>query len=126
MAGGRPTKYGPDMLLAAKDYLENWESTGDMIPNVAGLACELGVCIRTIHNWSAEHDEFMHITRGMMSAQERKLLSGGLSGDFNPNITKLILGKHGYSDKQDNTLSGPDGGPIQTDNTWTVEVIEPE
>jgi hypothetical protein len=33
--------------------------------------------------------------------QERTLLNGGLGKDFNPVITKLVLGKHGYSDKQE-------------------------
>jgi len=45
-------------------------------------------------------------------------MSCGLSGEFNSNIAKLALGKHGYHDKQDNTLSGPDGKPV------TVAAIE--
>lgn len=101
------------MLQAAKDYLVNWESTGDMIPNVAGMACELGVCERTIYNWAEEHEEFLQITRGMMTAQQRRLLSGGLSGQLNANITKLILGKHGYSDRLQS----------ETEHKGTVEVI---
>ena len=30
----------------------------------------------------------------------------GLKGDFNSTITKLVLGKHGYHDKQDVGLTG--------------------
>ena len=35
---------------------------------------------------------------------------------FDSGLTKLVLGKHGYHDKMDNTHSGPNGGPIKTIN----------
>jgi hypothetical protein len=37
--------------------------------------------------------------------QERMLLSGGLGNDYNSAITKLMLAKHGYHDKQDTNVS---------------------
>jgi hypothetical protein len=41
-----------------------------------------------------------------LSTQERILVSKGLKGEFNSNIAKLALGKHGYTDKQDVTSDG--------------------
>ena len=39
----------------------------------------------------------------MAALQERKLLSNGLTNEFNASITKLLLTKHGYTDKVENT-----------------------
>jgi hypothetical protein len=41
-----------------------------------------------------------------MKLQESKLLNEGLKGNFNATITKLILTKHGYSDRIEQELSG--------------------
>jgi len=38
------------------------------------------------------------------------LLSGGLSGSMNSTITKLVLSKHGYSDKVDQTVDHTTNG----------------
>jgi hypothetical protein len=40
-----------------------------------------------------------------MTHQERKLTNGSLSNQLNPMIAKLMLSKHGYSDKIDNVSS---------------------
>jgi hypothetical protein len=37
-------------------------------------------------------------------------------------MAKLMLTKHGYSDKQE--LTGNEGGPIELDTHWTIEVVE--
>jgi hypothetical protein len=44
--------------------------------------------------------------------QERTLLNGGLGKDFNPVITKLVLGKHGYSEKQEIQHTGEKDNPL--------------
>jgi len=117
----RPTKYTQEALDLARDYVQNFEDYGDVIPTVAGLACEIGVCRDTIHTWVKEEgkEEFSDIVKGMMSAQERKLVNGGLSGGHNPMISKLLLSKHGYSDKQEVDLSSKDGS--MTPKAFTQE-----
>ena len=45
--------------------------------------------------------EFSAMLGKMLSRQERTLLSGGLGGNMNANICKLVLAKHNYSDKQE-------------------------
>lgn len=101
--GGRPTLYTPELLEEVKDYLVTYEERGHEIPSIAGLACELGVGRRTLHDWAAdpEKPEFSRILEQLLSKQEFVLFNKGLNGKFNSNIVKLALGKHGYHDKQD-------------------------
>jgi hypothetical protein len=47
-----------------------------------------------------------------MGEQEFHLINKSLNSDINTTISKLILGKHGYHDKTDSTVSAPDGGPV--------------
>lgn len=117
----RPTKYNQSILDDTNDYIETYESTyGDKIPSVAGLSLVLNIRRSTIYKWAGEDDkkEFSDILDKLNANQERLLVSSGLSGDFNSAITKLVLGKHGYHDKQDTSLSGPGGGAIQTQVTF--------
>ena len=47
-----------------------------------------------------DKEEFSAIVAEILALQERTLLKGGLTEDFNASITKLLLTKHGYSDSQ--------------------------
>ena len=116
--GGRPTKYSNDTLIFARDYLNHYEKHGDQIPSIAGLAVILGVRRETLHVWAKEEgkEEFSNILGEILATQEKVLISKGLTGDFNPTIVKLILGKHAYHDRRDNTITGLDGGPVKVLN----------
>ena len=125
MAGGRPTKCTPDLLEKTRDYIENYKDYGDLVPSVAGLSVEIGISRETAHKWKREaeiYPEFADMLIEMLSIQERKLLSGGLGGDMNSNITKLMLCKHGYSDKQETALTGANGGPVQIHELSDLEL----
>lgn len=98
---GRPTKYNEQILEKAQEYLVNYKEYDDSVPSAVGLACALDISRSTLYAWAEEHDEFSYILSKVNETQERKLLTGGLEGDFNSNIVKLMLGKHGYSDKHD-------------------------
>ena len=107
----RPTKYNEQILIDAQYYLENFEEVGDVIPTIAGLSCELKIARDTIYDWAKQDDkaEFSDIVKEIGSAQERKLINGGLSSSLNPMITKLLLSKHGYSEKQEIDHLSSDG-----------------
>ncbi|MEE9540460.1 MAG: terminase small subunit [Candidatus Thorarchaeota archaeon] len=107
---GRPTAYGPEVIEVASAYLEDEDV---IAPNLAELSRKLGVSRATIYNWRDANPEFLDIVEQILSEQEARLIKGGLSGALNSTITKLLLAKHGYHDKQDNTHSGPEGGPVQ-------------
>jgi hypothetical protein len=111
MAGGRPTEYNQELIDKAEDYLTNYADAGDLVPTIAGLACVLGVHRDTLYDWAAqpEKQEFSYILKMVMQYQERKLVNGGLSDVFNASITKMMLTKHGYSDKQEVDHSSSDG-----------------
>lgn len=99
MAGGRPTDYGQHVLDITEDYIENFKETyDDAIPSIAGLACVLKVSKSTVYLWRDNHPQFSDMLYQLLAKQERQSLNGGITGTFNPTITKLVLAKHGYSD----------------------------
>jgi len=115
MPGGRPTKYNDEILAKAKAYVDGgYADCGDVIPQMAGLAIELSITRETIYDWCDDPNkkEFSDIVAKCLRAQERKLLNGSLTGDLNPTIAKLILTKHGYSERIQQEHMGEDGGPI--------------
>lgn len=115
---GAPTKYeGAETIEKTRRYLKEYESLGDAIPSLAGLAVILGVSRETVRAWQKETDktDFSAICSELLSEQERVLVNKGLQSEFNSAITKLVLGKHGYHEKQDTTLSGGDN-PIKTES----------
>lgn len=103
-AGGRPSEYTDEKVALARMYLEGgWEEQGDAVPQIAGLALAMGITRETARVWSKDEEkqEFSVIFTRVQAIQERKLINRGLSGEFNPAITKMMLTKHGYSDKQE-------------------------
>lgn len=104
---GRPSKYNDDVLATAADYIVNFVDYGDQIPSVVGLAVALETHRDTIYAWAKDKDkaEFSDIVKRLSTNQERKLLNGGLDNSFNPTIAKLLLAKHGYSDKQETDIT---------------------
>src|SRR5262249_28803941 len=66
-----------------------------------GLAVALGIARSTVYLWADKHPEFSDILELLLSQQAAQLIQNGLSGRYNSTITKLMLTKHGYSDKQE-------------------------
>lgn len=98
---GRPNEL-LDTLAKAKVYaMGDWQVVGDVIPSVAGLACYTGKRRSTIYDYASKSEEFSDILEGILSLQENRLLNGSLSNTMNSTIAKLILTKHGYTDKQE-------------------------
>jgi hypothetical protein len=98
---GRPNELA-DTLIKAKAYaLGDWQVVGDVIPSVAGLACYTGKRRSTIYDYASKNEDFSDILEAVLSLQENRLLNGSLAGNMNSTIAKLILTKHGYSDKQE-------------------------
>lgn len=122
---GRPTKYNDDVLALARMYLEGgWQEQGDVVPQIAGLALAMGVERQTVYAWANDDDKpaFSYIFTRVQALQERGLINQGLSGKFNPAITKMMLTKHGYSDKSEIDHSNSDG---TLDKPTRVELVAP-
>ena len=111
MTTGRPATYKISMVESARRYIANHEDFDDPVPTVAGLACVLGVTRKTVYEWSKDADklEFSDILEELAQKQERCLIARGLVGEFNAPITKMMLTKHGYSDKVENDHTSSDG-----------------
>lgn len=105
-AVGRPTKYNDQMQEQADSYLYGWNEF-DAIPSRVGLCCFLGIDKTTSYDWEEKYPEFSHTCKAVEALQERTALNKGITGDFNSQITKLVLANHGYSDRiaQDHTSS---------------------
>ncbi len=109
MAGGRPTKLTQELLDKAKEYADGgYLKNEELFPSNAGLGLYVGVARSTIHKWIAENAEFSDIADQISQVQEQKLFTGGLLNEYNSSIAKLMLTKHGYTDKvqQDVTSNG--------------------
>lgn len=114
MPAGRPTDYSDEICRKARLYLQTFDKDGDLIPTIAGLALELKVSRQTVYAWAKEPEkhEFSDIVNEILAKQEILLVNKGLSGDFNAAITRLALGKHGYSEKVEQEVKGEGGGPV--------------
>lgn len=121
--GGRPSKYNADMQAAAEQYVNNFHEYGDVVPTVASLALHLDVAIKTLYNWATEENpEFLHIFNRLELLQHKSLVNGGLAGGFNPAVTKMMLTKHGYSDKQEIDHRSGDGSMA---TPTRIEIVAP-
>lgn len=119
----RPTSYGDEVIKKSREYLEEFslpqsEREGlpseEVIPTIVGLCRYIERGKTTVYNWIAETDtedkaEFRDICNAILETQEVKLVTGGLVGGWNPQVTKMILTKHGYSDKQEIDHKSGDG-----------------
>ena len=124
MPAGRPTKYNKALVEKAANYLNVYETLGDVIPSIEGLSIYLDIRRSTIYDWENQEGkkEFSDILRKINATQHQVLINKGLTSDFNSAITKLVLGKHGYHEKQQQEVSGPGGKPQE--HKWTVEFVE--
>lgn len=125
MTAGRPSKYSDELCRKGRLYVEGgYADCGDAIPQIAGLAIELGISRETVYEWASDPSkaEFSDIVANCMSAQERKLVNGSLLGTMNPTISKLLLVKHGHSERIQQELTGADGAAL----ALSVNFVSPQ
>lgn len=122
--GGRPQIYSQEKIDIARLYISNYENYGDRVPSNVGLARVLEIHRSTLYVWAGDADkvEFSDILDELQATQERVLLSKGLDGTYNSNIVKLMLGKHGYVQQKDTSLSNKDGSPLF--NSMKIQLVK--
>jgi hypothetical protein len=110
--GGRPPKFTPELIEQARGYIDSCVDEyveGKLhaanVPSIAGLARWLNVSRETIYAWREENKEFSDICLDVLSEQEKRLASFGLAGVYNPTITKLMMSKHGYTEKTETDIT---------------------
>ena len=120
--GGRSTEYTDEIAEQALAYINGgWEKEGHAIPSIVGLCKVIKRARSTIYKWAEDKDNpFSDMLEESKETQEFVTLNKSLMNEFNPTISKLILAKHGYHDKQDNQLTGKDGVPLMPDSIKVV------
>lgn len=102
MPAGRPTDYSQEIVDMAREYIANYEKHGDAVPSVVGMCKAIGRAKSTIYDWAKdENKEFSDILAEINELQELVTFNKALKNEYNATIAKLLLGKHGYHDKQD-------------------------
>lgn len=96
---GRPTKYNDTILELAQNYINTYETHGHPFPSVVGFAVISKIAKSTLYKWAQENEEFSDTLKEINSNQELIAMHGGIKGDFNATITKLVLANYGYTDK---------------------------
>ncbi|WP_371865580.1 terminase small subunit [Neisseria yangbaofengii] len=87
-------------MAAAQIYIENLPA-GEALPTLAGLALYLGKNRSTLAEYTRQSPEIAAVAEQVQTMQEIRLINGGLTGEYNAAFAKLLLTKHGYSDKQE-------------------------
>jgi hypothetical protein len=102
----RPTKYTPELLEKANTYLTTYTR---LIPSHQDLCIRLDISDATLYRWAEEKDEFKDILAKVKQMQFVVAMDGGLGGDMNANLVKLLMGKHGLSEKSVVDQTSSDG-----------------
>ncbi|MGJ8516633.1 terminase small subunit [Carnimonas bestiolae] len=123
---GRPTKVAVPLRTAkAKKYLAgDYEKAGHAVPSVAGLSRYMGVDRSTIYAWGEEDRDFSYILEAILAEQEQLLISKGLRNEYNASLVKLMLGKHGYSEKAEVDNTSSDGS--MTPKPSVIQLVAPD
>lgn len=107
---GRPSKYSEEILEKCREYLKDYESTGDVIPSHIGMFLFINVGKSTAYEWGMKggkyyQQDFSDILEDCMAMQHQVLINKGLDNTHNAAITALVLGKHGYHKKVDTDVT---------------------
>ena len=116
--GGRPTKYTEELLEKAEKYIDSFEDYEHAFPSHIGLAEVLDISTETLYQWEKDPEKkvFSDMLGKIKQKQHNIAWSRGMTGEYNANLVKLLLTKHGYSDKNEHELYGKGGGPIQQEH----------
>lgn len=66
---GRPTDYSDRFLQAAEEYLEDFDTKGDVVPTIEALADELQKSVKTLYNWGEMQPEFQEVLDRLLAKQ---------------------------------------------------------
>lgn len=113
MAAGRPVEYDAEKIAKGVFAYVSLCERKSYLPTIEGLAVHLTVARSTLYEWADKYPEFSDILEQLKAAQASQLIQNGLMGLYNATLTKLMLTKHGYVDKQE--LTGADGSKLFND-----------
>lgn len=92
-AGGRPTKYTPQIIGEINKYLTDAIPQNMKIPTIEGIALKLGINKTTLYEWAEKYPEFSNALEKLKMMQKESLTEIGIFGgkEINAAIVKLLL-----------------------------------
>ena len=119
---GRPSKYSPDFIKVAEDYLIAC-AKNDETPFIETLALKFSCDDSTLWNWQEAHEEFREVYRKITTYQKLDLKRKGLSGEYTSKIVYVLLSAdHNVIEKQRQEVTGANGGAVEFKDTLTPEI----
>ncbi len=113
---GRPTKYTPDMIKVAKDYIASCNREATELPTIEGLSLVLGVDDTTVGLWAEQNPGFLATIKDLKAKQKTQLINDGMYGGKEVNSTMaifLLKVNHGMIETERKQLVGADGESIK-------------
>lgn len=124
---GRPRKYKDHDSFAAKvdEYFASLEASSKR-PTLAGLSYFMDFEDREAFGRYAEYgDDFSRtVKQTRLRIEDDRWQSLIDKGEFTPGLIFDLKNNHGWKDKTEQELSGPDGGPVQVQKIERVIVRE--
>ena len=110
-AGGRPTKYNPNLCDELDKYLKTTGKEQMSLPTIQGFSLWLNVNDDTLNEWSKKHKQFSATIERLKRLQAQQLIDDGIYGgkEVNATIVKLLLqNNHGMKERTDTTTNDKD------------------
>lgn len=104
-AGGRPTKYTPDIFPLIEEYLSTTGREQTELPTVEGLADKLNVNVDTLYEWRERYPQFSEAIKKILNRQKQQLMNDGMYGGKEVNSAMaifLLKANHGLKDNSGN------------------------
>lgn len=99
--------------------------------SLAAAAADLGFHRQRVYEWLKVHPEFADAIRLAQSKRQLFLERRLLGAEAGPIVTSTIFALKNASpedwrEKVDHELSGPQGGPIKTENRFEIVLVPPD
>ena len=91
MAGGRPTKYIPEIWPKIEEYFSMCGREQMALPTIEGLAIFLDVNPDTLYEWSKKHKAFSETIKKILAKQKEQLMNDGMYGGKEINQAMAIF-----------------------------------
>lgn len=119
MPAGRPTDFTPELGEQILELMKGGLS-------LAAAAADLNVHRQRVYEWVERHEEFADTVKLAQAKRQLFLERRLLSADAGPVVTSTIFalknaGAEDWRDKQEQVVSGPDGGPVQSETTHKLD-----